>query len=245
MQGDPEVLEFLNEQLTAELTAINQYFLHAKMQENFGWTKLAKYTRSESFDEMKHAEVLTDRILFLDGLPNYQRLFHVRVGQTVTEMFQADRQVEVEAIDRLRRGIGARLGVLPRDAADLHDGHGRRVREDGAHLEQGLQLVADVVGRHGVEGLGAVAALEQERLSLGDGGQSGAQLVALAREDERRIRLEVRDHIAQSLGIGVLGLLRRGQVSPGVATGCGGLSRYGHPVNITWCGAPSLHPLTK
>ncbi|MEU2793490.1 MULTISPECIES: bacterioferritin [unclassified Streptomyces] len=105
MQGDPEVIEFLNEQLTAELTAINQYFLHAKMQENFGWTKLAKYTRHESFDEMKHAEILTDRILFLDGLPNYQRLFHVRVGQTVTEMFQADRQVEVEAIDRLKRGI--------------------------------------------------------------------------------------------------------------------------------------------
>ncbi|MDT9684582.1 bacterioferritin [Streptomyces sp. TRM76323] len=105
MQGDPEVIEFLNEQLTAELTAINQYFLHAKMQENFGWTKLAKYTRAESFDEMKHAEVLTDRILFLEGLPNYQRLFHVRVGQTVTEMFHADREVEVEAIDRLRRGI--------------------------------------------------------------------------------------------------------------------------------------------
>ncbi|MDX3450372.1 bacterioferritin [Streptomyces sp. ME02-8801-2C] len=105
MQGDPEVIEFLNEQLTAELTAINQYFLHAKMQENFGWTKLAKYTRHESIDEMKHAEILTDRILFLDGLPNYQRLFHVRVGQTLTEMFQADRQVEVEAIDRLRRGI--------------------------------------------------------------------------------------------------------------------------------------------
>ncbi|MDX2529997.1 bacterioferritin [Streptomyces europaeiscabiei] len=105
MQGDPEVIEFLNEQLTAELTAINQYFLHAKMQENFGWTKLAKYTRHESFDEMKHAEVLTDRILFLDGLPNYQRLFHVRVGQTVKEMFEADRQVEVEAIDRLKRGI--------------------------------------------------------------------------------------------------------------------------------------------
>ena len=105
MQGDPEVIEFLNEQLTAELTAINQYFLHAKMQENNGWTKLAAYTRHESFDEMKHAETLTDRILFLDGLPNYQRLFHVRIGQTVKEMFEADRQIEVEAIDRLRRGI--------------------------------------------------------------------------------------------------------------------------------------------
>ncbi|QKV95451.1 bacterioferritin [Streptomyces sp. NA02950] len=105
MQGDPEVLEFLNEQLTGELTAINQYFLHSKMQDNFGWTRLATYTRAESFDEMKHAELLTDRILLLDGLPNYQRLFHVRVGQSVTEMFQADRQVEVEAIDRLKRGI--------------------------------------------------------------------------------------------------------------------------------------------
>jgi bacterioferritin len=105
MQGDPEVIEFLNEQLTAELTAINQYFLHAKLQENNGWTKLAKYTRAESFDEMRHAETLTDRIIFLDALPNYQRLFHIRTGQTVTEMFQADRQIEVEAIDRLRRGI--------------------------------------------------------------------------------------------------------------------------------------------
>ncbi|MET9044692.1 bacterioferritin [Streptomyces sp. NPDC004362] len=105
MQGDPEVIEFLNEQLTGELTAINQYFLHAKLQENYGWYKLAKHTRDESFDEMRHAEVLTDRIIFLEGLPNYQRLFHVRVGQSVKEMFEADRQVEVEAIDRLRRGI--------------------------------------------------------------------------------------------------------------------------------------------
>lgn len=110
MQGDPEVLEFLNEQLTGELTAINQYFLHSKMQDNFGWLKLARYTRSESFDEMRHAELITDRILLLEGLPNYQRLFHVRVGQTVTEMFQADKQVEVEAIDRLRRGIEVMRG---------------------------------------------------------------------------------------------------------------------------------------
>ncbi|MEU9606716.1 bacterioferritin [Streptomyces sp. NPDC048057] len=105
MQGDPEVIEFLNEQLTGELTAINQYWLHYRIQENNGWTKLAAYTRTESIDEMKHADRLTERILFLDALPNYQRLFHVRVGQTVTEMFQADRQIEVEAIDRLKRGI--------------------------------------------------------------------------------------------------------------------------------------------
>ena len=105
MRGDERVLEFLNEQLTAELTAINQYFLHAKMQQNLGWVKLAAHTRAESIDEMRHAEVLTDRILFLDGLPNYQRLFTVRVGQTVVEMFDADMRVEIEAIDRLRRGV--------------------------------------------------------------------------------------------------------------------------------------------
>src|SRR6058998_238932 len=105
MQGDARVLEFLNDQLTGELTAINQYFLHAKMQENWGFVKLAAHTRAESIEEMHHAEILTDRILFLEGLPNYQRLFSLRVGQTVTEMFRADRQIEVEAIDRLKRGI--------------------------------------------------------------------------------------------------------------------------------------------
>ena len=105
MKIDDKAVEYLNRALTNELTAINQYWLHYRIQDNNGWTKLAKYTRAESIDEMKHADRLTERILFLDALPNYQRLFHVRVGQTVTEMFQADRQVEVEAIDRLKRGI--------------------------------------------------------------------------------------------------------------------------------------------
>jgi bacterioferritin len=105
MQGDTRVIEFLNEQLTAELTAINQYFLHAKMQENWGYSKLAAHTRHESIDEMRHAEVLTDRILFLDGLPNFQRLFPLRIGETVREQFNADMLIEVEAVDRLRRGV--------------------------------------------------------------------------------------------------------------------------------------------
>jgi bacterioferritin len=105
MRGDERVLEFLNEQLTAELTAINQYFLHAKMQENWGWSVLARYTKSESLDEMRHAEVLTDRILFLEGLPNYQKLFALRIGETAKEMFECDLKIEVEAVDRLRRGI--------------------------------------------------------------------------------------------------------------------------------------------
>jgi bacterioferritin len=121
MRGDDRVIEFLNEQLTAELTAINQYFLHAKMQENLGWVKLAKYTRSESVDEMRHAELLTDRILFLDGLPNFQRLLPLRIGQTVTQMFQADMAVETEAIDRLRRGIEYMRGTSDVTSAKLFE----------------------------------------------------------------------------------------------------------------------------
>jgi bacterioferritin len=105
MQGDARVIEFLNEQLTAELTAINQYFLHAKMQENWGYSVLAKHTKAESIDEMRHAEVLTDRILFLEGLPNLQRLFSLRIGETVKEQFECDMKVEMEAVDRLRRGL--------------------------------------------------------------------------------------------------------------------------------------------
>ena len=105
MRGDEKVIEFLNDQLTAELTAINQYFLHAKMQENWGWVKLAAHTRAESIDEMRHAELLTERILFLEGLPNYQRLFTLRIGQGLKEIFDADLAVEVDAVARLRKGI--------------------------------------------------------------------------------------------------------------------------------------------
>ncbi len=105
MKGDKKVVEYLNEQLTAELTAINQYFLHAKMQENWGYAKLAAHTRHESIDEMRHAEVLTDRILFLEGLPNYQRLFPLRIGTTLAEQFTADMAIEVAAVERLRAGI--------------------------------------------------------------------------------------------------------------------------------------------
>jgi bacterioferritin len=113
MRGDPEVLSLLNEQLTSELTAINQYFLHSKMQDSWGFTELAAHTRAESFDEMRHAELLTDRILLLDGLPNYQRLFSVRIGQTVREQFDSDLAVEMEVVERLRPGI-----VLCRERRD-------------------------------------------------------------------------------------------------------------------------------
>ncbi|MEV4616843.1 bacterioferritin [Kitasatospora sp. NPDC049258] len=142
MDGDAEVIEFLNEQLTAELTAINQYFLHAKMQEHFGWPKLAAHTRAESFDEMRHAEILTDRILMLDGLPNYQRLFHVQIGQTVTEMLTVDRTVEVEAIDRLRRGIAVMRAKNDITSANLFESILADEEEHIDYLDTQLELVA-------------------------------------------------------------------------------------------------------
>jgi bacterioferritin len=103
------------------LTAINQYFLHGKMQENFGWVKLARHTRAEAIDEMRHAETLTDRILFLDGLPNYQRLLPLRVGQTVTEMLEADLAVETEAVERLRRGVEYMRGASDITSANIFE----------------------------------------------------------------------------------------------------------------------------
>ncbi|ORM37482.1 bacterioferritin [Williamsia sp. 1135] len=105
MQGDPEVLKLLNEQLTSELTAINQYFLHSKMQDSWGFTEVAAHTRAESFEEMNHAEAITDGILLLDGLPNYQRLFSLKVGQTLREQFESDLQIEIDVVARLKPGI--------------------------------------------------------------------------------------------------------------------------------------------
>jgi bacterioferritin len=105
VQGDKDVIAFLNEQLTAELTAINQYWLHYKLQHNNGWVKLAEHTRRESIEEMRHADDLAERIIFLDGLANFQKLNPLRIGQTVTEMFECDMKVELEAVERLRRGI--------------------------------------------------------------------------------------------------------------------------------------------
>src|ERR1051325_11981679 len=99
MRGDDEVIALLNEQLTRELTAINQYFLHAKMQGNWGFTKLAEHTRHESIDEMKHAEKITDRILFLEGLPNFQRLGTLTIGQTVKEQLEADLSIELAVVE--------------------------------------------------------------------------------------------------------------------------------------------------
>jgi bacterioferritin len=141
MQGDKQVIEFLNEQLTAELTAINQYFLHARMQENWGLTKLAKHTRAESIDEMRHAEILTDRILFLEGLPNYQKLFALRIGENVKEMFESDMKVEVEAVDRLRRGIEYMRSIGDVTSAKLFEDILADEEHHIDYLETQLQLI--------------------------------------------------------------------------------------------------------
>ena len=105
MQGDPAVIELLNEVLTAELTAINQYFIHSRMCANWGLTELAEHSYEESIDEMKDADSIIERILFLDGVPNMQRLNPVRVGETVPEQLELDRQLEVAAVERYNRGI--------------------------------------------------------------------------------------------------------------------------------------------
>ena len=105
MKGDDQVIEFLNGALKNELTATNQYWLHYRLLDNWGVHKLAQFERSESIDEMKHADRLAERILFLDGLPNFQLLGRLRIGETVEEILKADMELELEALLQLREAI--------------------------------------------------------------------------------------------------------------------------------------------
>ena len=105
MKGSKKVVDVLNDVLSAELVGINQYFMHAKMCKNWGFERIAEANYHESIDEMKHAEKLVERILFLEGVPNLQKLGRVRVGQTVPEQLQLDRELEVDAVARLNKGI--------------------------------------------------------------------------------------------------------------------------------------------
>jgi len=141
MRGDDEVIALLNEQLTSELTAINQYFLHSKMQANWGFTKLAEHTRAESIEEMQHAEKITNRILFLEGLPNYQRLFSLRVGQTVREQFTCDLAVELEVVERLRPGITMCRAKGDITTANLFEEILEDEEEHIDYLETNLELI--------------------------------------------------------------------------------------------------------
>lgn len=105
MQGNAEIISLLNDVLTGELTAINQYFIHAKMLKNWGFMRLADFVRHESIDEMKHADEIIERILYMEGLPNLQRLGKINVGETVKEQFEVDLQLEYAALERLNAGI--------------------------------------------------------------------------------------------------------------------------------------------
>ncbi len=105
MKGDPQVIQHLNDSLKNELTAINQYWLHYRMLDNWGVHKLAEYERHESIDEMKHADRLAERILFLDGLPNFQMLGRLRIGESVEEVLRADLELEREADAQLKEAI--------------------------------------------------------------------------------------------------------------------------------------------
>jgi len=113
MKGEPQVIDLLNEVLTGELTAVNQYFLHARMCKNWGYQRLAAKIYHESIDEMKHADKLIERVLYLEGLPNVQRLAKINIGQTVPELLKNDYGVELLAVPLLRKGI-----KLCRDVAD-------------------------------------------------------------------------------------------------------------------------------
>src|SRR3546814_5205107 len=105
MKGDAKVLDYLNEALKNELTAVNQYWLHYRMLDNWGVKRLAEFERHESIDEMKHADRLAERILFLDGLPNFQMLGRLRIGETVEEFLKADLELEREAMPQHRGAI--------------------------------------------------------------------------------------------------------------------------------------------
>jgi len=113
VKGDSAIIEALNEVLTAELTAINQYFIHHKMCENWGYERLAKKKREEAIEEMKHADAVIGRILYFDGIPNMQRLSPVRVGENPVEQHKLDLALETEAVDRLNKAI-----ALCREKAD-------------------------------------------------------------------------------------------------------------------------------
>lgn len=121
MQGDVEIIELLNEVLTAELTAVNQYFIHAKMQQNWGYSRIASHTRDESIDEMKHAERVVERILYLDGVPNMQRLGSIRVGEDVPEQIRLDLDVEYAAVERLNRCVAAAVAKGDNGSRELFE----------------------------------------------------------------------------------------------------------------------------
>jgi len=144
MQGDPEILTALNDILTSELTAINQYFIHHKMLENWHYGRLAKKKREESIEEMKHADKVIARILFLDGVPNLQRLGPVKVGEEPVEMHRLDLELERQAVARLNKTIALCLGKQEAGTRELLEDLLEDEEESIDYLEAQLKLVDDV-----------------------------------------------------------------------------------------------------
>ena len=152
-RGDAQLVELLNEILSAELTAINQYFIHAKMCENWGLLRLAKKKREESIEEMHDADRLIERILFLGGTPNMQRLFPVRVGEDAVEQHRLDLQLELEAVQRYNRGVALAREKGDNGTRELLERHHKSEEESVDWLEAQLYLV---------EKLGAPAYLAEQ-----------------------------------------------------------------------------------
>ena len=148
MKGDAKVIEALNEILSGELTAINQYFLHARMCKNWGFDRLADKVWKESIDEMKHAQTLTDRILFLEGVPNLQRLFKLNIGETVVEQLKSDLALEMEAIPRLKTAIKLCDSVHDHGTRDMLEKILVSEEEHTDWLETQLSLVKDLGKEH-------------------------------------------------------------------------------------------------
>jgi bacterioferritin len=148
MKGHDDIIELLNDVLTAELTAVNQYFLDAKMFDNWGYERLGKRFREESIDEMKDADELIERILFLEGLPNLQRLGTVRVGETAVEKLQLALDLEAEAIDRLNRGIARSVELGDNGTRELLEEILTGEESHADWLETQLELVRQVGDAH-------------------------------------------------------------------------------------------------
>jgi len=148
MRGHDEVIELLNDVLTAELTAVNQYFLDAKMLSNWGYERLGSTFRDESIDEMKDADRLIERILYLDGMPNVQRLGTVRVGETAPEKLGLALALEAEAIERLNRGIELCVRVGDNGSRELLDDILQGEEEHADWLESQLELIRQVGEAH-------------------------------------------------------------------------------------------------
>jgi bacterioferritin len=147
MKGDPKVLELLNEALKAELTAINQYWLHYRMLDNWGIKRLAEFERHESIDEMKHADRVSERILFLEGLPNFQALGRLRIGENVEEILKADLEAEYEAVAMYRESAAYCESVKDYVSRDLFT---EILEDEEGHVDT-LETQLELIGRMGLQ----------------------------------------------------------------------------------------------